>query len=469
MEPIIRTIGLAITLLVAVYAFKKRGDMLALAFVVLSPLSYFSQSVGIVLSPAKFLGLIFLGFIFLRPSMTNVRVNKYFNYFKYYYIYIIYITMVMTFLWPEASVSEQNFMYGNSMRGIVQIFQVFMGLAIVVVMMNGLTSIRSMFRVQVAMLFSMVFLAIYGLYVWFAQRTGLPFNPITRSGGVYSELNKVISTTIDGVSNARAYSLSGEPKSLAVNACFGVILTFFTTSNQVRYLNGTKGELLLLSLFLITLYLTLSTAGFIILPLIVFVAIAIQIRVGQFNINMMVRLFAFIIFMIAASFFGNVDIIERIGSIYELRVETRLNDDGMFTYADAAMIKFWSDSPLHTISGVGLGGSSFYVREYDTYSYAGFTAAPRGMVGFVGDKGFIGLFLFGLAIYKSSKPIIFAARSKSPNRKIYAGILTICLVNVVMLFTYALWAVEWITVGLLCAGATLADREMRMRRSAASH
>lgn len=466
MEPIIRTTGLVITLLAALYAFNKRGDMPALVFIVLSPLPYFSQSVGIVLSPAKFLGLIFLGFVFLKPGLIKIRKNKYFNYFKYYYIYIIYTTIIMSLFWPETSVANQNFLYGNSMRGIVQIFQVFMGLAIVIVIMNSLTSIRSMFRAQVAMLLTMVFLSIYGLYVWFAQRTGLPFNPITRSGGEYTVLNKVISTTIDGVSSARAYSLSGEPKSLAVNASFGVILTFFTTSNQIRYLSGTRGEFLLLILFLLTLYLTLSTAGFIILPLIVFVAISIQIRIGQVKAEMMVRLFAFMIFMIPVSFLSDIDFIAKIATIFESRVETRLNEDGMFTYADAAMIRFWADSPLHTITGVGLGGSSFYVREYNTYSYAGFTAAPRGMVGFIGDKGLIALFLFLLAIYKSTIPLIIAASSSSPNRKIYGGILIICLVNVVMLFTYSLWGVEWLTVGLLCAGATLAERETTMRKLA---
>ena len=464
MEPIIRTTGLAITLIIALYAFNKRGDMPALIFVVLSPLVYFSQSVGIVLSPAKLLGLIFLGFLFLKPGLIRIRKNKYLNYFKYYYIYIIYTTIVMSLFWPEALVAKQSFLYGNSMRGLVQIFQVFMGLAIVVVMMNSLTSIRSMFRIQVTMLLSMVFLSIYGLYVWFAQRTGLPFNPITRSGGEFSELNRVINAVIDGVSSARAYSLSGEPKSLAVNTCMGVMLTYFTPAHQVSVLRGLKGEIFLTSLFLITLYLTLSTAGFIILPLVVFVAVFTQMLVGQIDKDIIVRIFAFAILTVPVAYLGEVDLIGKVLTIFETRVESRITEDGMFTYADAAMIKFWGDSPLHTITGVGLGGSSFYVREYNTYSYEGFTAAPRGMVGFIGDKGFIGLFLFLFAIYKSSMSLIAAARSNSPNRKIYAGILIICMVNVLLLFTYTSWGSEWLTVALLCAGATLAQRESQMRR-----
>lgn len=468
MEPIIRTAGLAITLIVALYAFNKRGDMPALAFVVLSPLTYFSQNIGIVLTPAKLLGLIFLGFIFLKPGLFQIRKNKYLNNFKYYYIYTIYLTIFMSPFWPEFSASSQNFLYGNTMRGFVQIFQTFMGLAIVIVLMNSLTSIRSLFRVQVAMLLSMLFISLYGLYVWFAQRTGLPFNPITRQGGQNTELNRVIHTSIKGVKTVRAYSLSGEPKSLAVNACFGIILTYFSQAHQIRFLKGVRGEAFLLTLFLVTLYLTLSTAGFLILPMVVLVAIIIQMRVGQVDSDLIYRILAVVVLMIPVIYLSGIDVSEKVSDIFKIRVEARLNEDGMFTYAEAAMMTFWGDSPLHTISGVGLGGSSFYVREYNTYSYSGFTAAPRGIIGFVGDKGVIGLLLFFIAIYKSSIPLVVAASSKSPNRKIYAGILIICMVSTIMLFTYALWAVEWLIVALLCAGATLAERETRMRRAAST-
>ena len=467
MESNIRTVGLLITLFFAFYAFNKRKDMPAIVFVALSPLTYFAQSVGFVLTPAKLLGLIFLGFLFLKPGLIKIRKNKYFSNFKYYYIYTIYLTIVMSLFWPEFSASSQNFLYGNTMRGIVQIFQTFMGLAIIIVLMNSLTTIHSLFRVQVVMLLSMVSVSIYGLYVWFAQRTGLPFNPITRQGGKAPENYRTVQAMIDGVRVVRAYSITGEPKALAVNACFGVILTYFTRAHQIRFLKGIKGEVFLMVLFLVTLYLTFSTAGYIILPMVIFVAIVAQFMVGQLNGDMIRRVLVFFVLMVIVAFLADIDILGKIVSMFENRVESRLNESGMFTFAEAAMVSFWGDNPLYTVSGVGLGGSSFYVREYNTSSYAGYTAAPRGIVGFIGDKGIIGLFLFLVAIYKPTIPLIAAARSNSPNRKIFAGILIICLVNVVLLFTYALWSVEWLTVALLCSGATLAERETHMRKTVA--
>jgi len=467
MESGIRTAGLLITLFFAFYAFNKRKDMPALVFVALSPMTYFAQSFGLVLTPAKLLGLIFLGVLFFKPGLIKISKNKYFSNFKYYYIYTIYLTIIMSLFWPEFNASSQNFLYGNTMRGLVQIFQTFMGLAIIIVLMNSLTTIHSLFRVQVVMLLSMVSVSIYGLYVWFAQRSGLPFNPITRQGGTASKDYNAVQTIIDGVQVVRAYSITGEPKLLAVNACFGVILTYFTRAHQIRFLKGIKGEIFLMVLFLVTLYLTFSTAGYIILPIVIFVAIAVQFMVGQLNGDMIGRVLAFFVLMMIAAFLADIDIIGKIVSLFEDRVETRINESGIFTFAEAAMVNFWEDNPVYTISGTGLGGSSFYVRVYNTGAYEGYTAAPRGIVGFIGDKGVIGLLLFLLAVYKSTIPLMIASRSNSPNRAIFAGILIICLVNVVLMFTFSYWGSEWLTVALLCSGATLAERETHMRKVAA--
>ena len=236
MESQIRTVGLLITLVAVLYALRRGGYMPALVFVILAPLKYFAQNVGIELTPAKLIGLLYLGFIILNPGHLSQLKNKYFLPFISYYIYTIYLTLGMAIFWPDHSVAAQNFMYGNTMRGFVQIFQVLMGLAIVAVMMSGLTSAYSLFKVQVALLLTMIFISIYGIYVWFAQRAGLPFNPLIRQGGLGGvELGRVIHHKIDGVYVMRAYSLTGEPKSLASNTCLGVVLTYFTPATRIRF------------------------------------------------------------------------------------------------------------------------------------------------------------------------------------------------------------------------------------------
>ena len=239
----------------------------------------------------------------------------------------------------------------------------------------------------------------------------------------------------------------------------------FHPSHTDSVLKGLKGEIPLISLFLITLFLTLSTAGYLILPMMILTAIGVQMRIGRVAQGVVMRFVAMAVIMVPIVYFSGYDLGEKFTSVYENRIESRLTEQGLFTYAEAAIVEFWADQPLFAVTGVGLGGSSFYVREYDTESYEGFTAAPRGIIGFISDKGIIGLLLFLIAIFKATKPLLLAAASDSPNRLVYTGILMICAVSTVMIFTAGQWHDEWIVVGLLCAGATIAERELRAVRA----
>ena len=473
MESNVRAAGLALALVFTIYALFRRREIPTLVFVLFGPLTYFSQNFGIVLSPAKLIGLVFVGFILLNTKYISYLSNRYLGNFLAYYVYTIILTLIMGLIWPEQTVEAQGFFYGTTMRGFVQIAQVIMGLAVVIMILSGLTSAHSLFRVQFALLLSMTLISIYGLYVWFAQRTGLPFNPITRGFGGLNppELQRVITAYVDGFRMARAYSVNGEPKMLALYASFGVILTYFTAANRSRLFGGLRGRLVLIPLFLVTLYLTFSTAGYLVLPMILLLALVCAVSVGQVSQGIVSSLAVFCIVALLVAFFsehGLSGLVGKVTTVLETRVASRIAAEGLFTYAETAMVEFWTDSPYFVITGVGLGGSSFYVRLYDTESYAGFVAAPRGIIGFIGDRGLIGLSLFGSALFKTSKVLVAAATSKSPNRAIYAGVLVICLVNGVFLLTFSLWYTEWLTVGLACSAATLAEREFRTVRTPTS-
>lgn len=469
MESQIRTIGLVFTFVAIIYALHRGRDMPVLVFLALAPLSYFAQNVFVVLSPAKLMGLVFLGVVALKPRYVSVFKSNYLGAFLPYFIYLLFLTLFMPVFWPSYSATEQGFFYGNTMRGFVQIFQMVMGLSVVAVIVKSLTSPHSLFRAQVALLVTMTLICIYGLYVWFAQRLGLPFNPINRQGQG-GELGRAITSVVDGVNMNRAYSVTGEPKTLAANASTGFILTVFTPANHVGFLKGSKGELLLIALFLITLFLTLSTAGYLILPLMMIAALVVQARIGQVMNRASLRLLALAIIPALLVPVFDIDIVGAASVILETLTVDRLNEQGMLTYADTAIVKFWGDQPLFTITGVGLGGSSFYVREYDTLSYAGFTAAPRGIIGFIAEKGIVGLLLFLLPLFKASRPLIALASSNSPNSRIYAGVLIVCAIHLVLMFTAGQWHDQWLVVGLVCAGASVANRErdtMRIARASA--
>jgi len=465
MESQIRTIGLLITFVAIIYALHRGRDMPALVFLALSPLSYFAQNVYVVVSPAKLMGLVFLGVVAFKPSYLSLFRSKYLGAFLPYFFYVFGLTIFMPVFWPEYTVSEQSFFYGNTMRGFVQIFQMTMGLAIIAVIVGSLTSANALFRAQVVLLVTMTLICIYGIYVWFAQRLGLPFNPINRQGQG-GALGHKITSVVDGVYRMRAYSVTGEPKTLAANACVGFMLMSFTPVRHVGFLKGFMAEMALVFLFLSTLLLTLSTAGYMILPMMMIVGFAIQVRIGQLRSKAFVHFIAIAIILSLLTYLMGIDVAGILGPLFESRLTERLNDDGFFTYAETAILKFWADKPYLAITGVGLGGSTFYIREYDTLSYAGYTAAPRGVIGFISDRGIIGLLLFLMPLVKASRSLIAGAVSNSPNRRVYMGILIICAITTVMLFTTGQWHDEWLVVGLICAGAVVANRERHAIRTA---
>lgn len=470
MESHIRTVVLLIVILFTIYALRRRGEMPAVIFIVFGPMAYFSQYVGVVLSPAKLIGLLFLIFVLFDSKLMFICKNKYLQRFLSYYVYTIILTIIMGFFWPDHSAWATSFMYGNIMRGYVQIAQIFMGLAIIVMIIDSIKSVNSFYTIQFALLATMAFLSVYGVYVWFAQSTGLLYNPINRVGGAYTDLNQVIITTVDAMHVIRAYSFSGEPKSLAVDASMGIILTYFTVVWKHRIFRMFGGQIGLTALFFVTIYLTYSTAGYLIFPLIFMVAFGAKYYVSRITkvtiTKVTQRLFFFGIILITVAFVFRLDLYNKVAVMLGDRLVTRISQDaGMFTYAESAMFKFWADRPELILTGVGLGGSAFYIREFDTKSYEGFTAAPRGIVGFVGDRGFIGLWLFYYALAKASRVIASAARLRSSNRFIYLGVLVICLISGVLLLTKSGWYLEWLLVGLACAGATHAEREIRMIRA----
>lgn len=463
MEASVRLVFIGVTFLATLFALSKRGDLFVLIFIVLAPLNYFSFNVGVVLSPAKLIGIMALVYVIVWRDAQAVFGNHYIVPFILFIVYGVCITLLMSIAWPDISVEQQGFFYSSSMRGLVQIFQQLMGISIVFLLVSRVIHPITLYRVQVVMLAVSALICIYGLYVWYAQQVGLPFNPITRQGGTGSQLDHVIYSLVDGQVLVRAYSLTGEPKALAIFCCMGIVLSHFTVGRNWCLFRGTAGGAVLTGLFLITLYLTLSTAGYLILPILLATAAYLYFVTGLLSGGVAIRLVTFVVLAVGlATMMAGSPISEKLVPVLETRVSERLETQGLFTYAETSILRLWSDRPELLVTGVGLGGSSFYVRLYDASSYAGFTAAPRGIIGFVSDQGIIGLALFLFAFAQAARPIMAAARLPGPYRQVYAGILVVCAAKLVLLMTYSLWYVQWLTIGLLVASARLAEQELVM-------
>ena len=80
----------------------------------------------------------------------------------------------------------------------------------------------------------------------------------------------------------------------------------------------------------------------------------------------------------------------------------------------------------------------------------------------IGDQGLIGLMLFIYACIKPIKTLIRACNINSPNKSIFSGILVIFVVSMLLILTKSGWYLQWLVVGLVCAAANLAEREIKL-------
>jgi hypothetical protein len=459
MEEIFRISGLLLTLFITIFAFYRRQrETPALVYIALAPLAYFSYYIGFVITPAKLMGILFTLYVIFNFRVKFPFKNKFLGNFLVYYAYLVLLTLIMSMFWPAQYEGSQGIMYSVEMRGFVQIAQLTLGLFSIVVIIKSINTIESLRKVQSVFLMSMFFISIYGLYIWLAQSIGLPFNPISRLGGLENELNHLITTRVNDISVVRAYSLTGEPKGLAIDASLGIIIAYFTTAIKDGAFRNLGGILLLVPIFLLTIYLTYSTAGYIVLPIMFLIGMIIvrYVNSAPRNFPLKAIFIVFFIFLIMG------DSINQVLITLSERVVDRVADNGLFTYAEAAMIQVWWDMPNLLLTGSGLGGSNFYIRLYDVDSYMGKIAAPRGVIGMIGDQGLIGLMLFIYACIKPIKTLIRACNINSPNKSIFSGILVIFVVSILLILTKSGWYLQWFVVGLVCAAAKLAEREIRI-------
>ncbi|MDB4222424.1 hypothetical protein N9850_01540 [Granulosicoccus sp.] len=418
------------------------------------------MNVGFVIEPAKAIGITLFFVYAMKGSLTREMKGKYSGPFYIFFVYTIFITLLNIPIWPEDPSQVQGFFYSKWMRGPVQIFQVMIGLSIIVLILRSVRSIADTELALRVTIYAMIAICLYGLYIWFAQRYGLPYNTINRAGE--SGGKNIISAIVGGERVARAYSLTGEPKSLASNAVLLIALVFFSLNKwQGRY-SVPKLTAVVAALGLVTLFLTYSTAGFVILALVFFAATLSSVWLPPMRKSLPLQCSFFGLLILAAYFYYGNELAPMISEVFSSRVSERLGGEGLFTYAEASMLSYFKDWPPHILFGVGLGGSAFYIRLYDIYSYSGNIAAPRGLVGFISDRGIIGLSLFLYAYASALKPIAKRARLHDEKAIIYARIYIFAIVALILIFTSARWYFQWFTIGILLASAQLAHNDLKL-------
>ena len=439
----IRIAGLVILGLSTVWLLRYKPRYAAGVIMGFGWYDYFTTNLGFVLDAGKLLGIICACYIVLNPQILNnpsVRFLR--RTWLPYWIYCIGITVVMVPFWPEVHGGASGVLY-TTLRWFVQLVTMGLGFCVAIVIAGIITSTTRIHESTRIVILSAVILVVIGLYQFVAFPRGLPINTIARQGGLE---NTIAASLIDGESAFRPYSLAGEPKGFATSMCLPLILlSLFGNRSEVMPFKKWL-RIPLLGVFALAMFLTLSTAGFLIITLVVIAAMIAMahIRVGlgkAIRNTLSVAFVAGVVVLVV-----NADaVFHRVEMVYQSRVEQRVEGE-FFTYGELGVFAFWQDSPAHIVTGVGRGGSSFYIRQYRD-EYEGYTAAARGIVGEMADIGLIGVLLFYVPLIFMLYQLGIHIRN-TPNSQHFVVAYLYCCCGVPMMLTKAAWIFPFTVMGM---------------------
>ena len=439
----------------------KRAKSVGLFFALVGPYAYFGANLGFVLTPAKLIGIVALVAISLKKHLRIYNSGSKESYFVLYFIYIAFLTVVMANFWPSFDDNSQGFFYSNTGRWGVQLFQQLFGISIVLIMVRNIKSWNDVDKLLSITLLSMLVMGIIGLYIYFAQRFGLPFPRIARAEGLGAGHEDIISTKIFDLTVVRAYSLSGEPKGLASDMVLGLTILLFVPLKNKSFLVRRLRHFPIFVLMLLTLFFTYSTAGYIMFPIAFLVSslIVVVTRVESAKVAYTISFGITLLVIVMVSDFGT-----QFSQTILYRLINRVGESGLNTYAEDGIAAVWQNSPISLFFGTGLGGSNFYIRELNPYTFFGKIAAPRGIYGFLGDKGLVGLALYLFGCFICLRVIWLEIKRNAAIFELARGVFIFLVVGLLLIFTKAGWYFEWLLMGLMIACANICSGKRNTMR-----
>ncbi len=186
----------------------------------------------------------------------------------------------------------------------------------------------------------------------------------------------------------RICSLSGEPKSLGMYATLGIILIHVLNTLQLKLF---KRQSLFSVLFIVTLILTLSSSGFILLA-ILWVLSEIILRYFQLLPRISTaKFFSWIVIgIVIVTFSGPLDDI----------INDRVTERDKIEDFDAVIIKGLKENPQYIIYGSGLGNihniAAPYINQFENLGFmeGSIFVAKSGYLRIISETGVIGFLLF---------------------------------------------------------------------------
>ena len=424
---------------------------------------YFAIRIGVVWEPGKIVGLALLILVLTHWGRYSGPLRSSgLKMFSLYFSYAVAMTLFQAQSWPYSEHLPDAFLY-NEGRYLVQFSRIIMGLATALVVWRACYcegNIRFIVRAAVA---GSLVLAGYGLYQVFASQYGLPTTGITRGGGI--AVSSYVHSSIGGNYVQRAYSFAGEPKGLAAILSLGMLLLAVLPHKYIFPKLGVWIGAPALVLISVVFAMTYSSAGYIML-IVGFTMVGVLLLLYGFKGTSLRALGALPLIVAMTSIILGAAIEVDFEEVIGARITDRVTSESALTYADRSIVQTWRDRPDLLALGAGLGGSSFYVRQYSD-EYAGFAAAPRGILGRVGDVGLLGIGIWALTVYLLfSRAMRYRHVAAEPDS---VAVLVVCSYCVLMVLTVSTWFVEWLLYGVLTGVASVTRPVTPPKVSATTH
>ena len=433
----IEVILIGITI-ISIYLLRVNTKKLWYLIMLVSPMHYFSTRIGVVVEPYTILSLLFFAGAMTNIFGVKIKLYRSFKYILPYIIYMVFRTFFSSLELSDSIVVTQgaaykglNYIFVTNFRFILG-FCFAMGISNILFKHNSpLQAIRYYFKIH-------VFFVFHGLYVWYAQANGMPFNRLNRIGRVLTETD-TIHTLIGDRYVVRAYSLTGEPKMLAIDAityAVGLII------ERKSYFNT-----ILLSLAMLVLFLTQSTSGYLIF-LTVILSLYIYSLYAGFRLNLSSKIsLVFVIFLLVG--LTQEDVFGDLKNILEVRLFNRIETEGVQSFADKAGIAALKNSIIYSLFGAGLARSNEVIRMYDDSVYTGLLSAPRGIIGICLTHGVLGLSFLGYGIIKLFKGALSKLRNQDNSEEWRKYLVSFVVVNSVFMLTISHSYTLWLLIGVL--------------------
>ena len=282
------------------------------------------------------------------------------------------------------------------------------------------------------LLYSIVTLSVFGVVQFFiVKTTGVNPFPINGSDGV-THSGYVFNTVF------RINSLAGEPKHMAIASVIGVIII---VTNKLNKIISIKFEKLILLLFLFNLFFTYSTTGYVLLT----ISLGAIVIINRL-FNWKTFIFGTLLMIIGVGLFSKLSEIEKKSFVIQ-------KDKAEFEIQDQSIIDYFSDNPLNSITGLGLGNIHYYSVKYIPENFPLFKDTPykanSGILFMISDYGIIGfitIILLILNVFEKNKKLL---KSNNFSYKNESLIITNFSLILFIIFLFRYYELFYIFLGIM--------------------